>query len=173
MALKEVFSQVSCFFEREHFEYAIIGAFALYGYGYARATMDIDFVTLLKYQGTAIKYLESIGFETTHRSSAFSNHLHPLGNLRVDIMYVDEKTGKKLFSAVTRRTILKDVIVPIVAPEHLLAMKLFSASNDPDRTLKDLADVKELIKNTSLDAELVKQSFAKYGLMEYYDRIYQ
>jgi len=62
---------------------------------------------------------------------------------------------------------------PIVAPEHLLAMKLFSASNDPSRTLKDLADVKELIKNTSMDPELIKKTFTKYGLMEYYGRICQ
>lgn len=171
MGLKEIFNTMTDFFEHEHFEYAVIGAFALYGYGYVRATMDIDFVTLIGHQNKIKKFLESLGFETTHCSDAFSNHVHPVGTFRVDIMYVDGKTGVEIFSSLNKCDILNGSNVPVVAPEHLLAMKLFSASNNPDRTLKDLSDVRELIKNTNMDNKFIKKSFTKYGLIEYYDRI--
>lgn len=171
MGLKEVFNTVTDFFEREHCEYAVIGAFALHAYGYVRATMDIDFVTLIQNQNKIRNYLESLGFETTHCSVAFSNHVHPVGTLQVDIMYVDGKTGTEIFSSISKCAIFKDAKVPVVAPEHLLAMKLFSASSDPGRTLKDLADVRELIKNTSMNKDYIEKTFTKYGLMEYYGHI--
>jgi hypothetical protein len=41
MGLREVFDTVSDFFEREKMDYAVIGGFALFGFGYIRATQDM------------------------------------------------------------------------------------------------------------------------------------
>jgi hypothetical protein len=75
MAIRDIFKALSEMFEREKADYAVIGAFALYAYGYVRATRDIDFVTRIEFQKKAVSYLESLGFNTVHCSNAFSNHV--------------------------------------------------------------------------------------------------
>lgn len=65
MAIKELFQAVSEYFQSKKIDYGIIGAFALYAYGYMRATQDIDFITRLEHKNKIIGFLESLGFETT------------------------------------------------------------------------------------------------------------
>ena len=171
MALKEVFEHVAKFFEECKMDYAVIGAFALYGFGYVRATRDIDFVTRIENQGRIKSFLENLGFNTDHCSSAFSNHLHPVGNVRVDIMYVEGNTADEIFAHVQKRILFRGHEYPVVAPEHLIAMKLFAASQNPERKLKDLADVREIIRRTDINRETIKKLFAKYRLEKYYDDV--
>jgi hypothetical protein len=40
MSLKAIFEILSGFFQREKMDYGIIGAFALFSYGYSRATQE-------------------------------------------------------------------------------------------------------------------------------------
>jgi hypothetical protein len=171
MGLREIFDSVTNTFNRERIEYAVIGAFALYGFGHVRATRDIDFVTRLANQDRIRLFLEGLGFETTHCSTAFSNHVHPVGSVRVDMMYVDGTTADEIFSAVRNREIFKGADVPVVSAEHLIAMKLFAASSNPERKFKDLGDVKEIICNVNVDREFVKKYFYKYRLVAYYEEI--
>ena len=152
------------FCEREKIDHALIGAFAMQAYGYVRATRDIDFVARQTSQSKIIPYLESLGFETLHRSDGYSNHLHPIGSLRVDLVYVNDATAKKIFSETNHFVIFKNIPVPVVKAEHLVDMKLFAAKNAPERLLHELADIKELVKATHIDKELLKQLFEKNGL---------
>jgi hypothetical protein len=171
MGLREVFDTVSDFFEREKMDYAVIGGFALFGFGYIRATQDIDFITRIEYQKKILVFFENLGFETAHCSSAFSNHIHPIGALRVDIMYVGGVTADEIFSAIQKRIIFNHKEYPVVSPEHLIAMKLFAASKEPDRKFKDLADIKEIMKKAEVDKKKIKKLFEKYGLEGYYESI--
>jgi len=159
------------FFKREKFDYALIGAFALHAYGYTRATKDVDFITRLKYQEKIINYLESIGFETLNRSDAFSNHVYPAGSVRFDLLYVEGETANSIFESLAQKLVFKEIQIPVVSPEHLIALKLFAASSDPERKLKELADIKELIRITNIDPKKIKKYFEKYYLMEYYNEI--
>jgi predicted nucleotidyltransferase len=171
MSLKAIFEALAEFFKREKIEYGIIGAFALYSYGYVRATRDIDFLTRIEFKNKVIGYLESLGFETTFSSEAFSNHVHPVGAVRVDIMYVEAETAETIFNAVENRLVSKDLKLPVVSPEHLIAMKLFAIQNNPERKFKDLADIKEILEHTTCKMELVREYFKKYGQESYYDEI--
>jgi hypothetical protein len=171
MSLKEVFQSVSEFFKHERLEYAVIGAFALYGYGYVRATRDIDFITRSQHQEKITRFLESLGFETVHRSDSFSNHLHPIGATRVDIMYVDGQTADEFFSSTEEKLIFNDVKVPVVSAEHLIALKLFAAQNNPDRKLKELSDIREVLHLTKVNKNAIRKYFVKYGQEKYYDEI--
>lgn len=103
MAIKELFQAVSEYFQRKKMDYGIIGAFALYSYGYMRATQDIDFITRSEYKSKIIGFLESLGFEMTFSSDAFSNHLHHIGSVRIDIMYIDGATANEIFKSTTNR----------------------------------------------------------------------
>ena len=163
MSLKDIFDSLCAFFRRNDMEFGVIGAFALYSYGYVRATKDVDFITRSRNRTAIVEHLESLGFETVHISSAFSNHVHPIGNTRVDVMYVDGKTADEIFGSIRNRPVFKNESVPVVSVEHLVAMKLFSIQNDPERKYKDLADVKELLKRADHNKVAIKECFRKYG----------
>ena len=159
------------FFNNEKFDYALIGAFALHAYGYTRATNDVDFITRLEYQEKIVEYLELNDFETLNRSEVFSNHLYPAGSVRFDLLYVEGETANSIFESINQKIMYGDLHIPVVSPEHLIALKLFAASSDPDRKFKELADIKELIKITNIDNNKIKKYFKKYNLEEYYNEI--
>jgi hypothetical protein len=171
MSLKNVFKTLSEMFDREKADYAVIGAFALYAYGYVRATNDIDFVTRLEYQKKVIAYLESLGFETVHCSNAFSNHHHPLGGMCVDMMYLEGETANTIFRNTARKVLFENITIPVVSAEHLVAMKLFAAKNNERRRLKDLSDVKEIISAVDMDKNIILKYFKQFGLEAYYKEI--
>jgi hypothetical protein len=171
MSLPEIARAFAEFLQRNRRDHALIGAFALYAYGYVRATRDIDFVVRLSDREPIQKFLVSLGFETTYSSDAFSNHLHPVGGVRLDLMYVDSVTADQIFTAATTRAVFQGVSLPVVCPEHLLAMKLFSASNNAERRLKDLGDAAEVVRRTALDREMVLGYCKKYGMEAYFEEI--
>jgi hypothetical protein len=171
LSLKDIFIAVSDFFKRERIDYAVIGAFALYGYGYVRATKDIDFLIRLKDKRKVITFLESIGFETIHASDSFSNHLHPIGTSRVDMMFVDGPTADVILSSTEKRLVLNDISVPVVSAEHLIAMKLFAAHNNPDRLFKELGDIKEIVIRSNIAGSVIKKYFIRYEMEKYFDEI--
>ena len=152
-------------------EHALIGAFALQAYGYARATRDIDFVVRSRDKAGVINLLESLGFDTIHSSESYSNHIHPIDSLRVDFMYVDDTTGDRLLDASRQCSAFGDTAVTVAAVPHLVAMKLFSARNNPDRQLRDLADVKELLRVSAIDKETLRSLVERYGVSEWMEML--
>jgi hypothetical protein len=166
MSIAEHFKLVTSFFSERKLDYAIIGAFALQAYGYTRATKDIDFITRLDSQPAIVGYMESLGFETLQRTNGFSNHIHAIEAARIDFMYVSGRTAETLFSALTFRSVLDGINLPVLSPEHYLALKLFAAQSNPDRKDKDLLDIKELLRVVQIDRSVVEKQFKKYGQEE-------
>ena len=154
-------------------DYALIGAFALKAYGYVRATQDVDFLVRAEDQDKIISYLESsLGYETIYRSTGYSNHVHSLAGLgRIDFVYVKGDTAEKIFRESRRLLILGDLSLPVVKPEHLIALKVFAMKNNPDRALREMADIKELLELPGINFKEVKEHFKKYGQMERYREI--
>ncbi len=89
--------------------------------------------------------------------------------MRVDIMYVHGATANEIFAHVQKRVLYRGRAYPVVAAEHLVAMKLFAASQSPERKLRDLADVRAILESETVDRDMVKALFVKYGLEKYYD----
>ena len=171
MALKELIQNLTSWFDKENINYALIGGFALQAYGYVRSTRDIDFLILEKNQDLVISHLEQIGFKTLHLSSGYSNHLHPIDSLRIDFVYVDELTGSKIFTETTSTILFDDTPLRVVSARHLIALKLFAAKNDPDRILREFADIKELVKNTHLSRQVLKDLLSTYGFEDWIDKV--
>jgi hypothetical protein len=171
MKFKKTFQLLIDFFERERIDYALIGAFALKAYGYTRATQDVDFIARQKDQKKIIVNLESLGFETLYSSTGYSNHLHPLSGLgRIDFVYVKGDTSESIFKEAVRILLFDNLTVPVVRPEHIVALKVFEMKNDPDRALREMADIKELLSLPEINLQEVQKYFKKYGQMErYYD----
>jgi hypothetical protein len=109
-------------------------------------TFDLDLLTVSRAQAPLVALLENLGYETLHRSFGYSNHSHPDPQWgAVDVVYVDDETARRLFSASTRVLSLGAREVPVPSAEHLIAMKVQALRNDPSRELQDLADIQYLL----------------------------
>jgi len=169
MKFKDVFQYLIRFFNQERIDYALIGAFALKAYGYVRATQDVDFLVRRNDKSRIIDFLESLGYETLHRSAGFSNHLHSIRNLgRIDFVYVEGDTADSILSDAKSLLVLDDVSIPVVRVEHLIALKVFAMKNDPSRSFREMADIQHLLGIPGIDRDEVRIYFEKYGLMEKY-----
>ncbi|RMH69633.1 MAG: winged helix-turn-helix domain-containing protein [Gemmatimonadetes bacterium] len=171
MTLKPWFLTLLRFFADHHMDYAIVGAFALHAYGYTRTTRDLDFITREAYQPAIQAFLEAQGFETLHQSAGFSNHFHWNDRIRVDLIYVDSPTGDHIFNETRLVTFFDDVPARVVSPTHLMALKLFAIRNDPERTFKELADIKKVIELTHISPQTVRNYLKKYDLERFYHDI--
>lgn len=163
---------ISRFLEGEEFSYAVVGAFALQSFGLARATHDLDFVTEAAAREKLVPFLESHGYETLYVSSGYSNHLHhdPRKG-RLDFVYVDGETGRRLFGGCEVRSVAAGMRLPVPRPEHLAAMKALAMKNDPGRRLQEMADVHFLLGLPGVDRAEVEEYFRRHGLRDEYDEI--
>ena len=69
MDLGKTLATVSSFLEGNGYRYGVIGGVALAMYGMPRATVDLDLVVEAAAQDDLIRFLESLGYQTLHRSS--------------------------------------------------------------------------------------------------------
>ena len=172
MNFPAVLKTIAAFFESEGFEYGVIGAFALHAYGLSRATSDLDFVTVVEAQSRLIPFLEGRGYETLHRSSGYSNHLHEDPALgRLDFVYVSGETSQLLFSTAKKTLRMGDLSIPVPRPEHLAAMKIQALKNDPTRTFQEMADIQFLMGLPGVDEAEIRSYFERKGLLGIYDEI--
>lgn len=129
----------------------------------------MDFLVRSAHQGKVIAHLESLGYETVYCSAGYSNHLHPLTNLgRIDFIYVEGETADIILSETRPLLLFDDLLIPVVRPEHLIALKVFAMKNDPERSYREMADLQFLLKLSGLDIEEIRGYFEKYGQMEKY-----
>lgn len=75
MKLGEVLKLVAGHLEAQGQPCALVGGLGLAALGLPRATLDLDLLVPAETQGTLID-LEGLGYETLHRSTGYSNHLH-------------------------------------------------------------------------------------------------
>ena len=171
MDLAAVIEDVGGFLDREGIPFAIVGALALHSYGYARTTNDVDLLVGSDVQQALIAFLEQRGFETLHRSSGYSNHLHPNPAFgRLDVIYVDRATRDKMF-AEARPAPLGGRIIAVPKPEHLAAMKIHAMRNDPSRVFQDMADIQFLMKLPGVDRDEIRRYFQEAGQLERFDEL--
>ncbi len=95
MQFAKVLDEVAKFLDAGGFRYAVVGAFGLQSYGLSRATSDLDFVVEEKAQSTLKAHLESLGYETTHVSVGYSNHVHPLQGLSKRFLEIKRNTPSR------------------------------------------------------------------------------
>ncbi len=172
MDFARVLEIVAGFFEQRSFRYAVIGAFAMHSYGLSRGTFDLDFVTQSEAQPDVVSFLESLGYETLHRSGGYSNHLHAMLDFgRIDVVYLNGETSEKLFRNCRTMPAPAGRSIPVPRPEHLAAMKIQAMKNDPERTLRDLDDIRFLLRLPDIDESEIRGYFERAGLRERYDEL--
>jgi len=159
--------RLGTFLERRGVDWALVGGVGVAAYGLARTTLDLDLVAPLSAQEALVGFLEGLGYETLHRSRGYSNHLHPEPGMgRVDLIYVEGTTAQRLFAAARPLPGPGGSLVPVAAPEHLIAMKLQAIANDPERAGRDLEDIGFLLRLPDIDREQVRDSLRRHGLQD-------
>jgi hypothetical protein len=172
MQFTRVLTTFAEFFERDRIRWAIAGGVAVAAWGYERGTQDMDFVVSGEDRDKVVAFAESIGYETIHSSESFSNHLHPTEAFgRVDVIYVNGHTAEDMFAAATKRVAAGDVIAPVISPEHITMMKAFAIKTDPTRRYRDGRDIEFLLTLQGINREAVRNYFARFGLLEFFDDI--
>lgn len=160
------------FLDARHYRWAVIGGVALAVYGLARTTLDLDLVVDLDAQGELVSFMEDLGYETLHRSAAYSNHLHPNPMRgRIDFLYVRGTTREKLFAEAQTRRGPRGMPVSVPKPEHLIAMKVLAIKSDPSRTFQDLGDIRYLASLPGVDHGEIRSHFEKHGLLDRYNEL--
>jgi predicted nucleotidyltransferase len=168
----KVIANVAGFLEQQRCRFAVIGAFGLHAYGLARATQDVDFAVESWIQPKLLEFVQRLGYETLHVSTGYSNHVHPDASLgRVDFVYVDSETARRLFLATGSTLELEGMRIPVPRAEHLAAMKVQAMKNDPSRRLQEMADIQFLARLPGVDREEIRGYFEKAGLAATYDDI--
>jgi hypothetical protein len=169
---ERVLRLLSGHFERASVEWGVIGGLAMAVYGPARTTLDVDIVVDGEHQDRLIAFLESQGYQTLHRSTGYSNHLHSDPDLgRVDVVYVRGDTSRRVLSAVTVRPGPGGAPIPVSRPEHVAAMKAFAIKNDPRRSARELADIRELLDAPGVNRTEIREYLARYGLENLLERL--
>ena len=169
MDFARVIGSVTAFMNEHGHPFALIGGLSMAAYGMVRMTLDVDLVTTAQAQDTLVEFLESMGYQTTHRSSGYSNHLHPdsvFGG--VDVVYVRGGTSRELFSSVRRVAGPGGTTVPVLRAEHLAATKIFAIKNDPTRTFAELEDIRFLLTLPEVNRGEIRAYFDKHGLGDLY-----
>jgi len=167
----EVLRTFSAFFEREGIRYAVAGGNALLAWGLQRLTHDVDFAIDGARRNDVIAHAESLGYETTFVSDGYSNHYHSNADLgHVDFLYLYGQTADTLFSAAIQRNTL-GVELPVLRPEHLIAMKVHAMKQRPMRVLIDAPDIAFLIALPGVDQQKVREYFSQQGLLKIYDEL--
>jgi hypothetical protein len=166
-----VIDRLATWLRNEQVPFVLGGGLALQAFGYARFTADVDLVVPLRFQRRVIEYMEAEGYETLYCSEGYSNHLHVRSDFgRVDFIWVNESTAEQLLKS-ARPMVIQSSTLPVPRAEHLIAMKLQAIRNDPDRRLRDLADIRHLVRIQGVDQNEVRDYFERYGLLEDYDDV--
>jgi hypothetical protein len=168
----EVLRTFGQFFEREGIRYALVGGLAVNAWGRVRPTKDADFAVDQSNQRRVIAFAESVGYETTHVATGFSNHIHPDPAMgRVDFMYLDPVTAAKVFAAASTKTVIGGGVAPVASAEHLAMMKAIAMKNFPHRTLFEGEDVRLLLNVPGVDRTAIRDYYARHGLLELFNAI--
>ncbi len=145
----------------------VVGGVAIAAHGVVRGTQDLDLAISSVDADAAVAALESLGFETFRRTAGFSNHSRPGTAERVDLLFVSGPTAEALLARARPQALFDSDSVPIVDPEHLVAMKLFALKQNPTRQGIDLEDVRALLLKGLVDRPTVLHYLDRYELAEY------
>ena len=129
--------------------FLLVGGLSLLAHHVERATGDIDFFCGAAMRGRVAEIMTGLGYSILHENPELFVRYHRSGRRVVDYIFVDANTFDQLEAAALEAEI-SGVQVRVPCLSHLLAMKLFSVSQQATRG-KDLGDILSLIHNNGVD----------------------
>jgi hypothetical protein len=126
--------------------FLVIGGHAINAYGYARTTLDLDFLVAEDDFDRWRDHLLAQGYKNVRRGPSFGHfrgdNLYP-----VDLQVVDRST----FETINSRRQMRSGGFPVPAPLHLIALKAHALKNAQRAALgKDLHDIVSLARSCDI-----------------------
>jgi DNA-binding MarR family transcriptional regulator len=81
------------------------------------------------------------------------------------------ETAATIFSETRPLLVLEGMPLPVVKAEHLIALKVFAMKNDPERPLREMAHLQQLLRLPGIDHKEVRRYFERYGQLERYQEL--
>lgn len=136
---------------------ALIGGLALAAHGVVRATQDVDLLIDADDAELAHERLLMLGYECVHRSVEAANYERDDEGL--DLLYAHRSAARHILDGAGQRSTPFGEL-RVVSAEGLIAFKLQSYCNDPDRA-RDLEDMRALLhaNRDSLNMHRVRDYF--------------
>jgi len=132
--------------EENHIPILLIGGHALQAYGVSRQTVDVDVLVADANAGAVGAALQRAGYAQVVRSEIFARFRHPSIVLAdVDVLFVDGDTATRM-SGQAKQWMVGETTCLVPALAHLVAMKLHATRCNPQRGLRDFADIVELVR---------------------------
>lgn len=150
----------------------LIGGFAVNYYGYARNTLDVDFMIVSEKLDDVRQILRKEGFTNVDVRDNVAFFSMPDGGPRMDILRVDDATMRKLLANSVRVSI-RGYELCLPSLNDLLAMKIFAFSQNTARRMgKDLPDITYLavIHNLNIETD-IRPLCARFGTPSAYELI--
>jgi hypothetical protein len=154
--------------------YILVGGHAVNAYGVTRQTGDVDIAIRERDEEWWRQTVSSLGYSIRYERKGFMLFSPPqIGVWPIDLLCLNEKTFDGLTTE-GRRITLGDVTVLVPSAKHLIAMKLHALrENWADRELKDLEDIRQLVKRQRfvVESEEFAQFCKRFGSEKIYGRI--
>lgn len=166
MDLKKALTLTVTEFEKNNIPYAIIGGFAVGALGIPRSTIDLDFLVSSETLHKVESIMLALGYDKVFSSENASQYVSPFPEMgEVDFLHAFRPISLKMLSeAETLPVFGKGTKVKVLKAEDIIALKLQSISNNPDRLAKDNSDIEELMKNRPLNWEALKSYFELFDM---------
>ncbi len=163
MDFSKTLRSISEKFNQASIQYALIGGFALYFWGYPRGTNDLDFIVLAEDKERAKKLLETLGFKVWRETENVAHYESE--SAIVDFIYAKSIYGKKLLERACENE-LNGIKFKVAKAEDIIGLKVQSFANNPSRWLKEMADIENLLieNKGKLDLELIEEYFKLFQL---------
>jgi len=155
--------------------FCLIGAMALGVFGFPRYTSDIDFLADQADWDKISSIMRALGYTSFQKTETFVQFDSELGVYgKVDFMFVHTHEG---MDVIKRSIIVDDIFspkTPVVQPTDYVILKLMAIANNPNRGIRDEADIasffdmykKDLLLKEfdSLDLERIILLADRFGL---------
>ncbi len=143
----------------EEIPHALIDAFALNLYGLPKFTADIDLLTEGRFWPAVSPIIERLGYTCFYNTKTFAQFDFELGVYgKVDFMFVNTPEGRGILEG---SIVIKDELLgehPVIQPTDYIVLKLMAIANNPERRLKDEADIVDVLKLSRDD--LIPENFS-------------
>ena len=172
MDFAAVLGRIRDHLESKNHPLALVGGLGLAAFGIVRATLDLDLLVPAQAQADVLDLMDELGYETLHRSSGYSNHLHRDERLgRVDFIYVRGDTSARIFAGAQLVEGPGGTQILVPRAEHLAAMKVLAMKHDPERRLQELADIRSLLHLPGVDREEIRELFERHEMLRFWDEL--
>lgn len=148
-------------------DFALIGGFALLSSGVERMTNDLDLLVPKECSDKVSIIMSELDYSNIFKSdetAMFDSPVELFG--RVDFMFAQRKYTEEMLERAKEISVFNNAFrVKVVLPEDIIGLKIQSCSNNPDRYVKDMLDVENLLKlhRNEMDMELVREYFKLFN----------